>query len=227
MTCTNKSFLVGAIPFEEHKFRISFLTPEYGRYTGILKAKHPPVIGAFGVARWQARLADSIGTVYWEEGENPLALCLNHKQRVLCLSSLCTLINAFLPERQAFPDFTLKTYAYIHNILEDDFLKNYVLWELSLLKAIGFGLDLTRCAGGGDITDLLFVSPKSGTAVSREKGWPYRDKLLPLPAFLWKESNFSPQDLNSGLNLTGFFLRKNGLVKQLPDARSFLQASLS
>ncbi len=223
---SKKSFLLASSPFEEHKFRVSFLTPEHGRYTGILTTKRPPIVGTFGVARWQARLDSSIGTVYWEEGKNPMALCLNNKQRVLCLASLSALTHALLPERQACPDFTLKTYTYIDTLLGDDFLKNYVLWELDLLKAIGFGLDLTRCAGGGDKNDLLFVSPKSGTAVSREKGWPYRDKLLNLPLFLWQEANYTLQDLKDGFNLTGFFLKKNGLLKQLPDARGLLQMSL-
>ena len=221
------SFLVAATRFEEDKFRISFLTPEHGRYTGILKTKRPPMVGSFGVARWQARLSESLGTVYWEEGQNPLALCLHHKQRVLCLSSLCALTHALLPERQPFPEFIPDTYTYIRNLLQDNFLKQYILWELSLLKATGFGLDLTRCAGGGNARDLAFISPKSGTAVSREKGIPYQDKLFTLPEFFWKEASPSPADLKSGLTITGYFLKKNGLIKQLPEARIFLQTSLA
>ena len=59
-----------------------------------------------------------------------------------------------------------------------------VRWELVLLDELGFGLDLASCAATGTTTDLVYVSPKSGRAVSAEAGEPYKDRLLALPAFL-------------------------------------------
>ena len=57
-------------------------------------------------------------------------------------------------------------------------------FELLLLDELGFGLDLESCAATGSRDELVYVSPKSGRAVSREAGEPYRERLLPLPAFL-------------------------------------------
>ena len=59
-----------------------------------------------------------------------------------------------------------------------------VRWELALLEELGFGLDLAACAATGGTTDLVYVSPKSGRAVSASAGEPYKDRLLALPAFL-------------------------------------------
>ena len=59
-----------------------------------------------------------------------------------------------------------------------------VRWELVLLEELGFGLDLATCAATGSTADLVYVSPKSGRAVSAEAGEPYKDRLLALPAFL-------------------------------------------
>src|SRR5690606_18878049 len=59
-----------------------------------------------------------------------------------------------------------------------------VRFELLLLDELGFGLDLDECAATGRRDDLVYVSPKSGRAVSREAGTPWHDKLLALPAFL-------------------------------------------
>ena len=57
-------------------------------------------------------------------------------------------------------------------------------FELQLLSELGFGLDLESCAATGSTAELVYVSPKSGRAVSRAAGEPWRDKLLRLPAFL-------------------------------------------
>ena len=59
-----------------------------------------------------------------------------------------------------------------------------VRFELQLLSELGFGLDLEQCASTGSRADLIYVSPKSGRAVSRDAGEPWADKMLRLPAFL-------------------------------------------
>ncbi len=56
--------------------------------------------------------------------------------------------------------------------------------EAGLLEALGFGLDLSQCAATGETRDLIYVSPRSGRAVSRGPGADYAERLLPLPGFL-------------------------------------------
>ena len=95
-------------------------------------------------------------------------------------------------------------------------------WELSLLAELGFGLDLSMCAASGATTDLIYVSPKSGRAVSAAAGENYKDKLLPLPQFLVGKEVVEPRDIADGLRLTGYFLDRHvlaPLAKLLPDAR--------
>ena len=101
----------------------------------------------------------------------------------------------------------------------------YVVWECELLAALGFGLDLTRCAVTGTSDDLAYVSPRSGRAVSRDAGRPYHDKLLPLPAFLWREAAADAAEIVAGLVLTRHFLRHHLLQPQgsrRPEARERL-----
>ena len=83
-----------------------------------------------------------------------------------------------------------------------------VQFELMLLAELGFGLELDVCAATGARADLVYVSPKSGRAVSAQAGEPWRDKLLRLPGFLNGASDDtpSPQELADGFALTGFFL---------------------
>jgi DNA repair protein RecO (recombination protein O) len=103
--------------------------------------------------------------------------------------------------------------------------QSYVRWECGLLAALGFGLDLGRCAVTGVTDDLAYVSPRSGRAVSRMAGEPYRDKLLPLPGFLWRDGHADRPDIAAGLVLTRYFLLHHLLLphgRQLPEARERL-----
>jgi DNA repair protein RecO (recombination protein O) len=86
-----------------------------------------------------------------------------------------------------------------------------VRWEMGLLDELGFGLDLARCAATGSTEDLVYVSPKTGRAVSRAAGLAYHDRLLALPAFLKgsQASTPGPADVIDGLKLTGFFLERH------------------
>jgi DNA repair protein RecO (recombination protein O) len=87
-----------------------------------------------------------------------------------------------------------------------------VRFELLLLAELGFGLDLSECAATGDTGDLIYVSPKSGRAVSRHAGAPYAERMLRLPAFL-RDGAGEPEgrDLADGFALTGMFLERHVL----------------
>ena len=103
----------------------------------------------------------------------------------------------------------------------DGFAARYVAWEFGLLGELGFGLDLSCCAATGAVDELVYVSPRSGQAVSRSAGAPYRDKLLPLPAFL-QGGEATAGDILGGFRLTGYFLDRHVFQphgRHLPDAR--------
>ena len=90
-----------------------------------------------------------------------------------------------------------------------------VKFELAMLAELGFGLDLENCAATGETSDLIYVSPKSGGAISRAAGEPWRDRLLRLPPFLRQSgggpNGWSDQDLQDGFQLTGMFLLRHVL----------------
>jgi DNA repair protein RecO (recombination protein O) len=81
-----------------------------------------------------------------------------------------------------------------------------------MLEELGFGLDLERCAATGETADLVYVSPKTGRAVGRTAGQPYRQRLLALPRFL-RESDIAARpdvaDIVAGFTLTGHFLARH------------------
>ena len=105
-------------------------------------------------------------------------------------------------------------------------------FELEFLAELGFGLDLAACAATGATDDLVYVSPRSGRAVSRAAGEAYRDKLLRLPAFLrsGRPSRTRPRDLADAFALTGFFLDRHAFAPRglaVPEARAHFVAALT
>ncbi len=97
------------------------------------------------------------------------------------------------------------------------------MWELAFLRELGFGMDLTKCAAGGDAKNLTHISPKTGRAVSARAAEPYLDKLLPLPLFLRPaRSGGDDADVLTGLQMTAYFLEHWAFVHHtqgLPESR--------
>ncbi len=132
-----------------------------------------------------------------------------------------------LPEREPHPGAFFGLEAFIAALAAvQDWPAVFVGYEAGLLQDLGFGLDLTRCAATGATDDLVWVSPRTGRAVSRTAGEPYQDKLLPLPPFLMgAQAALVAGDVEAGLNLTGHFLEQfvfNPLNRPLPPARVWL-----
>jgi len=78
----------------------------------------------------------------------------------------------------------------------------------------------------GVTSDLAYVSPRTGRAVSRTAGLPYHDKLLRLPEFLWRDTPADEAQLVLGMTLTGYFLVHHVFAPQsrpLPAARTRLE----
>jgi DNA repair protein RecO (recombination protein O) len=72
---------------------------------------------------------------------------------------------------------------------------------------------------------LRFVSPRTGRAVSTAGAGEWRDRLLPLPAFLLGQGPAGPAEWLAGLRLTGHFLARDVFGTQhrgVPAAREAL-----
>jgi len=184
-------------------------------------------------ATWSARMAEQMGNIKAEMIKPYSALIMPHPHALALLSSACTLLAVALPERHTYPTLykalmhllTHLTYA------PEECMAEYLRFELLLLAETGFGLDLSSCAATGQIEDLLYVSPKSGRAVSRDAGRPYHDKMLPLPSFLLREGGYmpTPEEIAQGLKLTSYFLEHwlfEALHRKLPAARTRLSSQI-
>ena len=211
----------------------TILTQEHGRHAGLVRGARSVRMrgvlqpGNLVRADWRARLAEHLGTMSVELVEARTAPLLTDPGRLAALASACAITDSALPERQPSGEVYRLLDSLTQALGGDAWLETYVKWELALLSVLGYGLDLSACAATGVTDDLIYVSPKSGRAVSREGGALYKDRLLPLPAFLITDGAGAPgaDAIQDGLRLTGHFLRANVLApahRQLPDTRDRL-----
>ena len=128
-----------------------------------------------------------------------------------------------LPEREPCPGAYAGLAGLLASLDEPAWPSLYVHWELGLLAALGFGLDLSRCTVTGANDALAYVSPRTGRAVSLSAGEAWRDRLLRLPGFLVGQGDAGPQEVLEGLALTGHFLERHVFAQKgraAPAARS-------
>lgn len=192
---------------------VALLTESNGRHAGYLHGAHSSKKraliepGTLVSVEWSARTSDNLGTYKLEEERGLSPMILNDPLKLGALLSACSLCDAALPEREGHAGLFFGLQALIDTLSSEVWGAAYVMWEIALLKELGFGLELNKCAGGGDSNMLAYVSPKSGRAVSYAEGEPYKDKLLDLPSFL--KPNGGPADeeaVADGLKMTGHFL---------------------
>ncbi len=154
------------------------------------------------------------------------ARILDDKRALAAIGSLAGLAR-LLPERDPHPELYAATLDVVRAFDRPELWPaRLVRWELQLLQELGFGLDLTECAATGVETELVYVSPRSGRAVSREAGQPYGSKLLTLPAFVLDDAAAAAEgEIAAGFALTGHFLDRDVLAPHglaMPQARDRL-----
>jgi DNA repair protein RecO (recombination protein O) len=229
MEWRDAGFVLAARRHGESAVIVELLTREHGRHAGLVRGGQSPRLcsvlqpGNEVAAVWRGRLAEHLGSLVCELVRAHSARVLDDGDRLAALTAAAALVAAALPEREPHPD-VFASFAGLAETLDSaiDWPARYVGWERDLLAALGFGLDLDRCAVTGITTDLAYVSPRTGRAVSRAAGLPYHDKLLGLPAFLWREESADGDQIALGLTLTGYFLAGHVFMPQgraLPAAR--------
>lgn len=223
-------------PHGENGGVVSLLTENYGRTMGYVygatsaKSRGVLEIGNVVNARWQAKSSGQLGSFTLELEKSHAADVMHDPARLTALQSACAIADRCLPEREKHGAVYGGLRALLQSFDTDIWGASYIFWELGLLRELGFGLDLAKCVSTGVVDNLLYVSPKSGCAVSAEAGEAYKDRLLALPPFLRGQARFEDADVLDGLRLTGHFLLHRVFAlshTNLPEARLRLEARFS
>ena len=238
MEFEDDAFVLSARPFGEAGAIVELLTAHHGKWAahvaGGASRKMKPFLqaGAQVTVRYRARVSDQLGSASLEpQGQGPSAL-FDDALALAGLSAAAAIAAGALPEREPHSGAYEAFDALINALAATHFWPAvYVRFEAGLLQELGFGLDLSKCAATGVTDDLVYVSPKTGRAVCRAAGEPYKDRMLALPPFLLSsQSRLAPGDVRAGLDLTAHFLEQfifNPVNRPLPPARLWLVDRLS
>jgi len=236
MEWRDEALVLGVRRHGETSVIAELMTREHGRHLGMVRSGRSramqPVLqpGNTVEATWRARIEEHLGLYAIEPLRLRTSELMASPQALHGVGLLSALLR-LLPERE--PHINLFEMAsLIASRLHEGGLAPALMvrFEMAMLVELGFGLDLTECASTGAREDLVYVSPKSGRAVSRVAGEPWRDRLLPLPDFLMGDPSapVAREAVAAGFRLTGFFLERDIFAPRgvgMPDARAAYLAS--
>lgn len=210
---------------------IEVFTEAHGRHAGVVRGgasrKLAPLLqpGAQLDLQWQARLEEHIGSYRVEPLRSRAAAALSGRMALAGLNAVTALLAFCLPERAPHPALYRRSEQLMDLLGQDEVWPlAYLNWEMALLEELGFGLDLSRCAATGVNDELIYVSPKSGRAVSRHGAGDWVDRMLPLPPCLRGEGPAPDAEVADALRTTGYFLEHRVAPalghRPLPEARA-------
>lgn len=234
----DSGIILSVRPHGENGGILSLLTAEHGRALGYVygatstRQRGVLQVGNRVAVNWQAKAAGQLGNFTIELEKTCVGDVIDDAVKLTALQSAAALADRALPEGEKHPGVYMGFCALLDAFAQegDIWAPTYIFWELGLLRELGFGLDLAKCVSTGVTDDLLYVSPRSGCAVSAAAGEIYKEKLLALPPFLRGQARFEPQDVLDGLKLTGHFFLHRVFAQAhapLPEARQRLEEKIS
>ena len=215
---------------------IELLTKNHGRHIGLARnyqsKNNQPILQPGNAISfiWKARLSEHLGTVTFELDTSRSWKLINNRVRMVVLQTLISHLR-MLPERESFPEVFKRTSSILDFTCDDsNLIKDLIIWELFILEQLGYGVDMSECAVTKSNQDLKYISPRTGRAVTKEVGEPYKSKLIEIPEFIFGGNTLNDVELKKGLLLTEFFLKKDlykPLQLNLPMFRDSLYQMLS
>ena len=238
----DEGIVISARPHGEGHLVLGAFTKNYGYHKGYVfggsgKRKRPLLqLGNRLDLKWSSRFEDQLGTFTIELVEN-YASVLFHDPARLCALNTMSFYLGLLPERQCYSGLYDQSMSMMGRLREGGiWYIPFIIWELSFLEAVGFGLDLSECALTQETSNLHYVSPKTGRAVTAIAGADYAKKLLLLPSFLATPGQdicleeYGAADILNGFTLTGHFLHQllgEHFCTGLPDMRARMIAHIT
>ncbi|MQY42184.1 DNA repair protein RecO [Epibacterium sp. SM1969] len=192
---------------------IDVFTRDHGRHAGVVRGgagrKLGPILqpGAQLDLAWRARLENHLGSYTVEPLRSRTVAAISDRLALSGLNAVTALLTFCLADREPQPELYENT-EFLLDLLDkpEIWALAYVKWELQLLEVTGFGLDLERCAVTGMMQDLIYISPKTGRAVSRDGAGEWADRLLPLSPVLRGVGRGDHAEISDALQTTGHFL---------------------
>lgn len=230
MRWREESIILSVRMFSENFRIVTVFNKSIGKCSGLVKSLKTPIQpGDISEVAWNARNIDQLGTFRIENIFSPFGHVYRDATKIFAVDSACTLSAMGLPERAPHANLYEHLKKFLLSVTQENWITDYIFFELCMLSDLGYGLDLTKCAVTGVSSGLKYVSPRTGRAVTEEVGKIYKERLFELPEFMisvsqncdsCSDSPPTKYDIFCALNITGHFLKTSGLCgKDLPISR--------
>jgi len=186
MKLDSTGILISLRPLGERDSVAHIFTYDYGIMCGVMRGaavarKNKPLVGQIGGATWNARLDSQLGAFHWDAEKNLAAPLMMDATKLSFMNAAFDLLDTLLPERAQYATLYNETVDLLTQMASQSPRDAYLAWEINLLRELGYALDMSHCAACGRITNLNYLSPRTGRAVCDACATPYIGKLYKLP----------------------------------------------
>ena len=148
MQWKDEGYVLSKINYDENSIIVDVFTQEHGKGTGMVyggssrKQKRNFQVGNKLLLHWRSKNQNKNG-YFTSELLKPIAPpYFDDKKKTISILSASSLLKILLPERQ----INKKIYSLFNHLLSNLFLKDwiklYIYWELSLIKELGYEVNL-------------------------------------------------------------------------------------
>ena len=201
----DQGFLINKLKYNENSIIADFYTRENGRTSGIIfggtskKIKGYLEIGNYFHLNLNSKNESKILSIKAEILKAYTPIYFNNQKKLHCIISAMSLIKNLTPENENNIEI-FNLIENFFNILEKkNWLKNYINWELMLLKYLGYDLNLKNIVHKENVNNNEVYYVKSST----------QKKIV--PNFLIRESieNVDNVEILKGLTIVTNYMEKN------------------
>ena len=204
MNWQDKGFLLLNNKYNENSSIAHFYTENYGKVVGTIfgasskKIKNYLLIGNKFHLNSNIKDDGKVGYFKIEIDEIKTPIFLNNKKKLYCIIYSMNLLNILTVENQKNKEifYLIEDFFNLLKVNGDSWLKNFVFWELSLFKMIGYDIDFKNYVKKVD--------------VNGEKKFIVESNQKTIPNFLINKNNdlTTHADVIKSFNIVGDFLEK-------------------
>ena len=219
MNWDDSAYLISKNRYSENSIIAEVFTENYGKISGIIfggtskKIKNYLQIGNKIYVNYNTKSPTRIGYFKIEILKALTPLYFDENQKLSCISSAMHLIKLLTAEAQSNKKIFILINKFFEILTFDNWIQEYIFWELELLKLLGYDLELKNMVEKEVIDDKINYFVKSST-----------EKKI-IPNFLIDENyeNVDLKNLLKGLKLVTDYLEKSILKPNnlnLPNSRT-------
>ena len=219
MFWSDEGYLLFKSNYDENSIIIEAFTLNHGKCSGIVyggssrKLKKSFQIGNKILLNWKSKGENKIGYFRTELIKPISPLFFDDKKRSICVLAATSILKILLPERQINKKIYLSFERLVNQFNQNDWIKLYIFWELSLIENLGFAIDFFD---------------KNPTKNFINNTIEINDRYSKIPKLLLekKNTNFSNAGIKEALNFNKNLLMENFILPhrlRLPLSRNILE----